>query len=99
MSNIIMINFYRCVVESILTYNITVWFGSCWEEPTEGSKGCPEDHCIQSPIYGGHLQSAVSQESNKYYDGQCLPCCWTVLPTSIWKKSQKCAITNYKTEK
>ncbi len=29
MSNIIMINFYRCVVESILTNNITICFGSC----------------------------------------------------------------------
>ncbi len=28
-SNIIMINFHRCIVESILPNNITVWFGSC----------------------------------------------------------------------
>ncbi len=79
MSNIIMINFYRCVVESNLTNNITICFGSCcWQEgPTEGSKDCPEGHCIQSPIYGGHLQkSAVSQESNKYYKGQCSLRCW-----------------------
>ncbi len=84
-----MINFYRCVVESILTNNIRVWFDSCSAADRRALqnvvKGCPEDHCIQSPIYGGHLQSTVSQESNKYHEGQCSPRCWTVQPTSIWK--------------
>lgn len=64
MSNIIMINFNSCsVVESILTNNITVWFGSCLAADRgalqEGGKGCPEHHCNQSLIYGGHLQGVV----------------------------------------
>ena len=67
MDSVILTNFYRCTIDSILTGCITVWNGSCTAKDRKGPTQCGQVCGVHdrqgAPSPAGHLQHTMHQKS------------------------------------
>ena len=84
----ILVNFYCCTIESILTNHVTVWYGNCsvWQESTaEGGENCPIHHRFLTPLHRGDAYIVPSKALEQLLSG---PWGESVLSTPILTRSR-----------
>ncbi|KAK2917334.1 hypothetical protein Q8A73_004080 [Channa argus] len=95
MSPKILSNFYSCVIESVLTNCITVWYGSTnvMDQTPAESEDCAEDHQDSTALSAEHLppQSTTLKDPSHPQHGL-----FTLLPSRRRYRSVKCRTSRLK---
>ncbi|XP_034035033.1 uncharacterized protein LOC117518078 [Thalassophryne amazonica] len=63
--------FYLSSIESLLTYCVSTWYGSCKQnEASEDSQSNTEDCWLSCPLHDRHLHHLAPQQSSEHHQGQ-----------------------------
>ncbi|KAK2905568.1 hypothetical protein Q8A73_009511 [Channa argus] len=97
----ILSNFYSCVIKSVLTNCITVWYGSTTamdQTPAERGEDCTEDHQDSTALSAEHLPPQSPQESCFHPQRPLRPPARTVHTSTLRTEVQKCEMQDLETE-